>query len=155
MRMLHSKQRGVIQSGQPEDFGQLIGFRAIGEGRIVDYTSDDWATLQQRIDEALPTMYNDIVSISDDFSVAVINSNGPREPGAYYLLIGGSQLASLGRSMPFLKREELADMSYVTYEARDGLQIPAYLTMPTNRQRALSRGDYAARRPLGTRQPAL
>lgn len=122
---------GVIQSSQPEDFGELIGFQAIGEGRIVDYTSDEWATLQQRIDEALPSMYNDIVSISDDFSVAVINSNGPKEPGAYYLLIGGSQLASLGRSMPFLKREELADMSYVTYEARDGLQIPAYLTMPT------------------------
>ena len=123
---------GVIQSTQPEDFGEVIGFTAQGEGSIVDYTSDDWASLQQRIYSALPAGQDHrIVSISDDFSIAVIRSSGPREPGAYYLLVGGAKLVSLGRSMPFLESEKLADMSYVTYTARDGMEIPAYLTMPT------------------------
>jgi len=123
---------GVIQSGQPEDFGEVIGFTAQGEGSIVDYTSDEWASLQQRIYSALPSGQDHrISSISDDFSVAVISSTGPKEPGAFYLLIGGAQLISLGRSMPFLKPENLADMSFVTYTARDGMEIPAYLTMPT------------------------
>lgn len=124
---------GVLQSGQPEDFGELIGFTAIGEGRIVDYTSEDWAELQRRIDSALPnSRYHDIVSISDDFGVAVIRSSGPKEPGAFYLLIGGSQMVSLGRKMPYLEPDDLADMQFITYEARDGMQIPGFLTIPTS-----------------------
>jgi dipeptidyl aminopeptidase/acylaminoacyl peptidase len=123
---------GVIQSVQPEDFGEVIGFTAQGEGSIVDYTSEEWAGLQQRIYSALPAGQDHrISSISDDFSIAVISSTGPKEPGAFYLLVGGSKLISLGRSMPYLEPENLADMTYVTYKARDGMEIPAYLTMPT------------------------
>lgn len=89
---------GVLQSEQPEYFGAVIGFTAQGEGSIADFTNDGWASLQQRIEAALPKRQNHrIVSISDDFSVAVINSAGPKEPGAFHLLIRGSQLISLGR----------------------------------------------------------
>ncbi|MEM9404240.1 MAG: prolyl oligopeptidase family serine peptidase [Pseudomonadota bacterium] len=122
---------GVIQSERPEDFGQLIGFTALSDKNIVEYTDEDWAKLQSRIDEALPAEYNSITSMSDDKTIAVVQSSGPKEPGAFYLLINGEQLMSLGRAYPFLERDKLATMEYVTYKARDGLEIPAYLTYPT------------------------
>ena len=118
---------GVLQSDQPEDFGEVIGFTAVGAGPIIEYSSDEWARIQQRIESALPKGQDHrIVSISNDFSVAVVRSTGPKEPGAFYLLVGGGQLVPLGRSMPFLDPENLADMSYETYQARDGMEIPAY-----------------------------
>jgi len=123
---------GVLQSSQPEDFGEVIGFTAIGEGRVTEYSSEEWAILQRRLNDALPKgQSHNIVSISDDFSVAVVRSDGPKEPGAYYLMFGGAQLVALGRSMPFLEPDKLADVSYVTYKARDGMEIPGFLTMPT------------------------
>lgn len=124
---------GVIQSQQPEDFGNVVGFRALGAGPITAYVDVEWGTLQQRIDAALPEdQTHTISSISDDFSIAVITSTGPKEPGAYHLLVGGAQLVALGRSKPFLDPDKLGDMSFVTYKARDGLDIPGILTVPVN-----------------------
>lgn len=123
----------VLQSRQPEDFGEIIGYAGTGIGPYRKYTDDEWAALQQKIDDALPEgRTNRITSISQDFSVAVITSSGPKEAGAYYLLVSGQNLISLGRQYPFLEPEELADMEFVTYESRDGLEIPAYLTTPTS-----------------------
>jgi dipeptidyl aminopeptidase/acylaminoacyl peptidase len=47
-------------------------------------------------------------------------------------MVGGEQLALLGRSRPLLDPDQLADMTHVTYKARDGLEIPAYLTTPVS-----------------------
>ena len=124
---------GVIQSPQPEDFGEVVGYTAFGSAPIVDFSNEEWATIQRRIDEALPKDQNHfITSISDDFSMVVIRSIGPKEPSAFYLMIGGAQLVPLGRSRPFLEPEKLGEMSHVTYKARDGLEIPGFLTMPTS-----------------------
>ena len=123
---------GVVQSPQPEDFGKVIGYTAYGSGPIIDFSDDEWATIQRRINEALPSdQTHFITSISDDFSVVVIRSIGPREPSAYHLMIGGAQLVPLGRSRPFLEPDKLGEMSHVTYKARDGMEIPGFLTMPT------------------------
>ena len=121
----------VLQSNQPEDFGAIIGYAGEGAGPYREYISDEWATIQERIDAALPTgNQNTISSISRDFSVAVITSSGPREPGAYYLFLNGQELVSLGRRFPYLESDKLAEMQFVTYAARDGMSIPGYLTIP-------------------------
>ncbi len=123
----------VLQSSQPEDFGKIIGYGGRGIQSFRKYTDAEWETIQRRIDEALPKgQTHTISSISDDFSMAVINSTGPKEPGAYYLMVGGSQMIPLGRSRPFLEPDKLAEMRFVRYEARDGMLIPAYLTTPTS-----------------------
>ena len=123
----------VLQSSQPEDFGKIIGYAGRGIGPFRQYYDEEWNTIQSRVDDALPKgQVNRLSSISDDFSVAVVSSSGPREPGAYYLLVGGSNIIPLGRSRPFLEPDKLAEMKYVMYEARDGMTIPAYLTTPNS-----------------------
>lgn len=123
----------VMQSRQPEDFGKIIGYAGQGVGPFRQYTDTEWESIQRRVDEALPKgVTNTINSISDDFSIAVVRSTGPKEPGAFYLFVNGSQLIPLGRSFPYLEPDKLAEMKYVTYEARDGLTIPAYLTTPAS-----------------------
>lgn len=123
---------GVMQSGRPEELGKLIGFLGLSDEFVTVYSDEAWAALKSRIDSALPdTAYHTITSYSDDFTVVVVSSTGPRQPPAYHLLINGTQLVGLGSSYPYLSPENMAEVQFVTYEARDGLTIPAYLTLPT------------------------
>lgn len=123
---------GVLQSGRPGERGKLIGFSGMSHDIETLYTDPDWRDIQSRIYAALPgDARHSISSYSDDFTVIVISSTGPKRPTEYHLLINGEQLIALGSSYPHLKPELLADVEFVTYEARDGLEIPGYLTLPT------------------------
>jgi len=123
---------GVIQSGRPGELGKLIGFSGLSHDIETLYTDPDWHDIQSRIYSALPRdARHSISSYSDDFTVIVITSTGPKRPAEYYLLINGEQLIALGSSYPYLKPEEMADVDYVTYTARDGMEIPGYVTLPT------------------------
>ena len=123
---------GVLQSRRPEELGKLIGFSGWGEDFVDIYSDEAWAALQLRIESALPKgARHRVISYSDDFTIVVISSSGPRYPTMYHLLVNGSQLVPLGSSYPFLTPDKLADVQFVPFEARDGLEIPAYLTLPT------------------------
>ncbi|MCZ0941593.1 MAG: prolyl oligopeptidase family serine peptidase [Gammaproteobacteria bacterium] len=122
---------GVLQASNPVDFGQVIGFVGFDEGVVIDYHEPKRRSIQQRLENALPTgSRHSLVSSSDDLTMIVVRSSGPREPGLYHLLVNGSQLVPLGRSFPHLVPEKLADTRFVSYPARDGLEIPGFLTLP-------------------------
>ena len=122
---------GVRIATNPANLGEVIGYTGVAEERLILYTSPMYAEIDDRLDEALGEEHaHGIVSMSDDLTVMVIRTSGVKEPGAYHLLVNGQQLVPLGRSYPFLESEKLADMKYVTFEARDGLEVPAYLTVP-------------------------
>ncbi|MFV8783433.1 alpha/beta hydrolase family protein [Microbulbifer sp. SA54] len=114
-----------------EGESDLVGYYVSGPGIELVYTDPKFAQLQENIDAALPKgQVHRMTSMSKDMKLIVVQSSGPKEPGAYSLLINGQQLVSLGRRYPNLKPEELAEMKFVTYRARDGLEIPAFLTVP-------------------------
>jgi dipeptidyl aminopeptidase/acylaminoacyl peptidase len=83
-----------------------------------------------QLEKIIPYAHNlRINSRSRDGNTMTIFNVGPRDPGSYYLL-RDSQLQSVGSRQPLLKSENLADVEYITYEARDGQRISAYLTVP-------------------------
>lgn len=59
----------------------------------------------------------------------VVYNSGPRDPGTYYLIKDG-KLTTIGSKQPLLKSENLADVKYISYKARDGKTIRAYVTIP-------------------------
>ena len=70
-----------------------------------------------------------ITSRSRDGATLTVTNSGPRDPGTYYLLKDG-RIQTIGSQQPLFKSEDLADVEYITYKARDGRTIPAYLTVP-------------------------
>lgn len=87
------------------------------------------ATMKQ-LSELIPnSFYTRIVSRSRDGSTMTILNEGPRDPGTYYLLYNG-RIEAVGSRQPLLESDQLADVKYITYEARDGLKIPAFITVP-------------------------
>ena len=59
----------------------------------------------------------------------VLEKSGPKQPPEYYLLADG-KLTLLGKARPWIDAGALGDTKLVEYPARDGLLIPAFLTLP-------------------------
>ncbi|MFC1689659.1 alpha/beta hydrolase family protein [Pseudomonadota bacterium] len=73
--------------------------------------------------------YVRITSRSRDGQTLTIYNAGPHDPGTYYLLKDGA-LTTIGSKHPLLKEQDLADVKYVHWKARDGKQIHGYMTVP-------------------------
>lgn len=66
---------------------------------------------------------------SRDGNTLIVLTRGPQDPGTYYLIRSGKVSKISGRK-PYLERSQLAQVQYITYPARDGKNIPGYLTVP-------------------------
>jgi dipeptidyl aminopeptidase/acylaminoacyl peptidase len=70
-----------------------------------------------------------ITGRSQDGNTLIVANLSPRDPGTYYLIRNGRVSKISGRK-PYLEYDQLADVNYVTYKARDGRNIGGYLTVP-------------------------
>ena len=70
-------------------------------------------------------------SMTSDGQQMIVTLSSDVDPGSAYLFDRQKQkLTKLYEVLSSLKREDLAPMRPITYTARDGLKIPAYLTVP-------------------------
>jgi dipeptidyl aminopeptidase/acylaminoacyl peptidase len=114
--------------------GALDSVTFVDDRDRVFWLDPPMAKLQARLDTALPGYINRIVSRSDDDSRVIVQSTGAADPGIYYVFDRAkSQLRRLARPFASLDEKPLAPMSTIHYAARDGLSIPAYLTLPLGR----------------------
>jgi len=114
------------------------GDRAIGVAYThhepeVHYFDDEYGVLQMSLDRVLKETTNRIVSASEDRQKIILAASGDTQPTIYYLWDRAKgQIAIVAETRPGLTAEILSPMEPVTYEARDGVEIPAYLTRPGN-----------------------
>jgi dipeptidyl aminopeptidase/acylaminoacyl peptidase len=88
----------------------------------------DWARMQKSIDAALPDTVNLLQRSGDRW---IITSYSDRNPGDVYLLDGKTmKMQKLFSREPWINPAEMAPTRWVRYTARDGLTIPALLTVP-------------------------
>ncbi len=114
--------------------GEVSGVRYEDDRRRVVWLDPRMRLIQAKIDKALPNAENIVVNQSNDGNMLLVWSGGAADPGTYFLYD-----RKAGRMEPFLQPFDslsglaLAPVNPVKYTARDGLTIPAYLTMPLNR----------------------
>lgn len=95
------------------------------------YWDDEFIELQKTLNETLPDTKNLIIGMSQDESKILISSFNKIDAGTYYLWDRKSdQLIAVARKFPQFKPENMVKNKKVTYKARDGLDITAYLTQP-------------------------
>jgi dipeptidyl aminopeptidase/acylaminoacyl peptidase len=117
------------------DRTKMIGV-SVTEDRDREYWFDnDWKIIQQVMDEQFGAGNAHIVSRDRKDEKLVFFVAKPSEPGAYYIFdtVTG-KLSILGWVHPILGSASLNPMSTVVYTARDGVKIPAVVTMPRHRQ---------------------
>lgn len=89
---------------------------------------------QESLDSALPGDEAWMQSRSQDGSKMVVFSTSSTDPGSYALYEPKARkLHRFAAVNDLLDSSLLAETRYVRYDARDGLSIPAYLTLPVGR----------------------
>ena len=89
------------------------------------------ADLQATLDASFPDNVNSIGSISEDENRMLIYSGNDRDPGAYYLYDkAAGKIEFFAQPRKWIDPKDMSAMTPVRYEARDGEEIHAYLTVP-------------------------
>jgi dipeptidyl aminopeptidase/acylaminoacyl peptidase len=92
--------------------------------RVVDLASGESANILYNTD----TSYS-ITSITPDLNSVIVRADGSNSPPAYYMLRNG-KLTLLAKSYADIDPKSLGKTELIYYKARDGLDVPAYLTKP-------------------------
>jgi dipeptidyl aminopeptidase/acylaminoacyl peptidase len=139
-----------VLSAKGYDFdGGLVVNRAkmLGVSFRTDAVSNEWfdaemKQIQASVDKLLPSTVNVIsVPAQSDSPWVLVRAYSDRIPAHYFLYNKTSRhLNPVGNSRPAIQPAQMGSQQFVRYQARDGLEIPALLTLP--------RGAKGAKLPL-------
>ena len=115
---------------------KVIGYTYADESRHAVYFDPEFKALQASLSKVLPNLpLVDFVDSSADGRKLLIFASSDTDPGRYYLFDRDKK--TLNEAMlerPDLQGRTLAEQKAVTIAAGDGVQIPAYLTLPPGKQ---------------------
>jgi dipeptidyl aminopeptidase/acylaminoacyl peptidase len=98
-------------------------------GRI--YWDESHDAMQKALSKALPDTHNFVTSFSKNENVYVLYTENDNIPGVYYLgYRRENQLFPLLVNYPELEEIKLVEHKFVSYKARDGLEIEGYISRP-------------------------
>lgn len=109
---------------------KVLGFHVEADKPQLVLLDEDYAKVQAVVDGSLPKGNQNDMTVLEDGRV-LVNSHSDRDPGTTYLYDPKSrQMQELLRPMGWIKPEQMSSMQVIRYKARDGLEIPSYLTLP-------------------------
>ena len=113
--------------GNPENT-RIVGFTYLAGAAEYYWIDPAMERLHAGLRQALGTEYVRIGARFGDHRI--ITASDSRTPPTYYLLTNETVLAPLRSSNPLVDSSQLRRTELIYYAARDGLQIPAFLTLP-------------------------
>lgn len=122
----------LVFGNQPSNFNQVIGFRLAGPSVQTQYVDPDFRAIHQGLKQAFPGQNISINGYNDDLSTVLFTTSSHKHPPAYHLLHDRQQVQSLGSQRPWFDSDEVGEQRWVTYEARDGMEIPGILDLPVD-----------------------
>ncbi|MCP5040416.1 MAG: S9 family peptidase [bacterium] len=115
---------------------KLVGVGVIAESPQVEILDEEAKAEFATIDRALPDTANRVYSASTDRQRMIIERSSDTHPPEYFLFTQDTKPKRLDFFLalyPDLTDAKLASMRPIRYRARDGLEIPGYLTLPVGR----------------------
>lgn len=93
---------------------------------------DDWRRqLHETLEKRLPGVEVSLASMNREEDKFIVRTHSDRSRGAFWFYDSTSgELRRLAEVSPWLDEEQLAPMEPVRIAARDGLELPGYLTLP-------------------------
>lgn len=113
----------------------LLGVRYVTDAPRVKWFDRDLARMQAAVDRAAKDTVNILVDLSANGKRALWFSYSDQNPGQYFLVDTEKKSFNLlTQCCPWIKPEQMAPMLAVKYQARDGLLIHGFLTVPKGHQ---------------------
>jgi len=120
----------LIFGTQPSNFNELIGFSISGPSSITTYVDSSLRPIHEALKKMFKNQFVNITDYNNDMSKVLFITQSGQHPPAYHVLIDGKEVKTLGRQRPWIDSKDLGEQKWVTYTARDGLEIPAILDLP-------------------------
>ncbi|MEL6693762.1 MAG: prolyl oligopeptidase family serine peptidase [Pseudomonadota bacterium] len=124
----------VITSQREEDFGEVIGFTYDGPVRKTYWLDPEMKSIQDGLDAAFPGKNVVLDDYTQDRNRVLFTVSAGDFPPAYFLLVDKAKVAVIGSERPWIDTDSLGKSEFVYYDARDGMKIPALITMPAGYQ---------------------
>lgn len=125
----------VAYTVEDEWTGRIVGVAVPRERMEYVYFDPNRQRLQRALGRAFPGLSVAVVSLDRAMDRAVVMVEGPRKPPTYYLVDrSGGTATEILSSYPALSEADLGEVRSYPYAARDGLTIPAFLTLPPGRE---------------------
>jgi dipeptidyl aminopeptidase/acylaminoacyl peptidase len=110
---------------------KLLGIKYSADMPGVAWVDETLARLQKAIDTALPKTNNNIQLPALTDKRALVFASSDVDPGTYYLLDRTKPAVEpIARTREWLDPALMAERRFIKYKARDGLEIPAWVTVP-------------------------
>lgn len=116
----------------------LIGIRFTGDAVSTQWIDPDMKAVQAKVDQLLPATEN-IISLAENAAARnmLVMAYSDAQPPAYWIYDSEQgRLIKLGESKPKINAAAMGRRKLVRYAARDGLPIPAYVTLPKGHSQA-------------------
>jgi len=114
---------------------QVLGYQYKTDAARTAWLDPGLAALQRRIDAALPDTINTIGCDQCLTSpLLLVTSSSDRQPARYSAFDRASgRLLDLGGALPWIEAPQMGRREFIHYRAGDGRSIPAYVTLPPDR----------------------
>jgi acetyl esterase/lipase len=110
---------------------KLLGISSTQAAYSVQWLDPDLAAMQASLDSGTPGRRASIVSMDAKRERFLVQVGAADRPGAfYYVTVAGGKLQRLAHVNEKIGTGRLHPVRTITYKARDGLEIPAVLTLP-------------------------
>ncbi len=120
---------GGVLASDVEDRPVMVSFNADRPGYY--YLDPKWEQMMKSIKAAFPDKQVSLSSANKKEDLMVFTVWSDRNPASYYLFDRETnRMEELAIAYEWLREEMLAPMQPVEIEARDGLILPSYLTLP-------------------------
>lgn len=110
----------------------LVGIHYQDDASGTLWLSEQMKQLQKTVDELLPTTINRLSFGSKGQNQHVlVKAYSDVHPASFFLYdVVSKNLISIGSTHPSIEPKQMSTQDMLRYKARDGLDIPAYLTLP-------------------------
>jgi dipeptidyl aminopeptidase/acylaminoacyl peptidase len=131
-RLLAEDPDGDITGVYTEaDTGSVVGVFVGGLRPHIQWLDSQARQRAEVLDHAFPNKTVRVYGWSTDGSRTLDRVQSPSSPAIYYLVDFSTHRADIAaESYPALENVPLGEWKSITYKARDGTSIPAYLTLP-------------------------
>ncbi|TFW10273.1 S9 family peptidase [Oxalobacteraceae bacterium OM1] len=121
------------------DAKKLLGVRYTTDASATIWFDERMKQIQKEVDALLPATTNRITtSVRNETPYVVVTAYSDVDPGTFYLYHAGTHaLDPIGKMYPAIDPKRMAPKDMVRYPARDGLSIPAYLSLPKGKSKNL------------------
>lgn len=120
------------------DETRLLGVRYLSDASGTVWFDPALKQVQSRVDALLPGTTNAIdVALRPEVPLVLVRSFSDRDPGTYRLFnTETGKFILVGKALGDIEPATMAAKDLVRYKARDGLEVPAWLTLPKSTGKA-------------------